>query len=93
MSATGFEWDKQKSEANFAKHRIDFADVVDFDFENALEVEQLHDGETRIMSIGPLGNRICVLIWTMRDDTIRVISLRKANKREVARYAVSIAKR
>ena len=40
------------------------------------------------MAVGPLDNRLYMMIFTLRDGTIRVISLRKANRREVERYAL-----
>jgi len=43
--------------------------------------------ETRIIGYAYLGLRLMNVIYTDRDDTRRVISLRKANKREVKKYA------
>jgi uncharacterized DUF497 family protein len=43
-------------------------------------------GETRYVAIGWLSERLHVLCFTTTDDGIRVISLRKANDREVKRY-------
>ena len=36
--------------------------------------------------IGPIGDDIYVLVYTMRGETLRAISLRKANRREVLKY-------
>jgi len=38
------------------------------------------------MLVGPLFGRLVVVVFTMRDDTIRIISMRKANTREQKRY-------
>jgi hypothetical protein len=61
---------------------------VDFDWGNALVApdDRRDYGEERFVSIGPINGRLHVLIFTARDATVRVISLRKANKREVKQY-------
>lgn len=83
-----YEWDEQKRAANKARHRVDFPVVVDFDWDNALVApdDRRDYGEERFMSIGPIDGRLHVLIFTPRDAAVRVISLRKANKREVRQY-------
>ena len=43
-------------------------------------------GETRFQLIGRIDNRVFILVYTPRHDVIRIISARKANSREVARY-------
>ena len=48
-------------------------------------------GEAHFMTVGRLSARMVVLIWTPRGDTRRIISLRKANAREQARYASRLA--
>ncbi|WP_306847759.1 BrnT family toxin [Cupriavidus necator] len=40
-------------------------------------------GETRYVAYGPIGPRLYCLVFTLRGDTLRAISLRKANAREV----------
>jgi uncharacterized DUF497 family protein len=45
------------------------------------------DGETRYVALGFLAERLHVLCFTEATEAIRVISLRKANSREVSRYA------
>ncbi|MBK9987579.1 MAG: BrnT family toxin [Betaproteobacteria bacterium] len=59
-----------------------------FDFQNALyAIDERRDyGETRIVALGLIGDRVHVLCFVETDDGIRVISLRKANPREVNRY-------
>jgi uncharacterized protein len=43
-------------------------------------------GEVRVISIGWLRARMVVLVWTQRGETRHIISMRKANEREQARY-------
>ena len=67
------------------------------DFEHAEEVfagrtfdreDTRHDyGEVRIVTIGLLRGRMLVVVWTPRGNDRHVISMRKANDREKARYA------
>jgi len=48
-------------------------------------------GQTRVVAIGLLGARVHVLCFTETTDGIRVIGFRKANAREVKRYAKTCA--
>jgi uncharacterized protein len=43
-------------------------------------------GELRFNTFGHLDGRLVALVWTVRDGTRRIISMRKANEREQARY-------
>jgi uncharacterized DUF497 family protein len=83
-----YEWDDAKARSNLTKHGLDFTDVVTFDWSAALvEQDRRHAyGEQRLRAYGPLYGRIVVLVFTMRGTTCRVISLRKANSREVTGY-------
>lgn len=78
-----------KRQANLAKHGVDFADVVHLDLGAAfIEVDDRRDyGEVRLEATGLIGNRLHVLVFTTRGAAVRVISLRKANTREEARWA------
>jgi uncharacterized DUF497 family protein len=81
-------YDPAKNERNIRERGISFDRVVDFDFETALfDVDDRRDyGETRIRAIGMLDGRLHVIVFTAVEGGIRVISLRRANKREVKRY-------
>ena len=84
-----FTWDESKSATNHAKHGVPFEASREFDWETALVVtDSRRDyGETRYEATGFIGLRLFVLVFTMRGGNRRVISLRKANTREVRRYA------
>jgi uncharacterized protein len=43
-------------------------------------------GEPRFIALGLIGNRPHVMVFTPRGDMVRIISLRKANAREITRY-------
>ena len=84
-----FEWDQAKAARNLEDHGVDFAEAaVALEDERALTVEDArHDDEQRFVSLclDPLG-RLLVVVYTWRDDTIRLISARKATKTETRRY-------
>ncbi len=82
-------YDPAKNEENIRSRGLSFDSAADFDFEGALyAVDERHDyGETRYIAIGMLGVRLHVLCFAETADGIRVISFRKANAREVKRYA------
>ncbi|MES2432722.1 MAG: BrnT family toxin [Pseudomonadota bacterium] len=83
-----WDWDEPKRQANLAKHGVDFADARDFEWETAqTEPDLRYDyGEQRFESVGHIGERLYVLIFTQRGDRRRLISLRKANTREIQRW-------
>lgn len=78
-------WDERKRQANLAKHGVDFARVMDFDWATAtVEPDERQDyGELRLKALGRIGGRLHFLAFTRRQGGIRIISLRKANKREL----------
>lgn len=83
-----FEWDKLKAEENKSKHGISFADTFAvFEDPNAVTLEDTRWDENRYITIGmdALG-RIIVIVYTWRDDRIRIISARKAVRSEVRQY-------
>jgi hypothetical protein len=83
-----YEWDENKRVANLAKHGVDFIDAEDFDWSSAIETidDRFNYIEDRWIALGFIDSRLHVLIYTMRGENIRLISLRKANKREKDYY-------
>ncbi len=81
-------YDPEKSERNRRERGLPFDRAAAFDFQTALyAIDERRDyGETRIVALGLIGDRVHVLCFVENDDGIRVISLRKANPREVNRY-------
>ena len=81
-------FDPDKSERNAAERGLPFDRTGEFEFETALiwQDDRRDYGETRYVAIGRLGERLHVLCFTETDEGIRVISLRKANDREIRRY-------
>lgn len=79
-----FEWDPEKDRINIAQHRISFAEAVAFDWQGAqVFTDDRQDyGEDRFQARGFLNGRLHFAVFTLRGDRLRLISLRKANKRE-----------
>jgi hypothetical protein len=83
-----FEWDPRKARRNLEKHRVDFADAVTvFDDDRALTIADDHPDEERFVTLGTdaLG-RLLVVVYTQRQEAIRVISARRATAREEKQY-------
>jgi uncharacterized DUF497 family protein len=82
------EFDPEKDRRNLAKHGLSLTLVLQLDWETLLVFPDLrhHYGEDRFMGYGKIGGRLHCVIYTVRAGTVRVISLRKANLREVFRY-------
>ncbi len=84
-----FEWDERKNESNISKHRFDFADAYRiFNLPMSVSLDDRQDyGEDRLVGIGLLDGRVVVVVYTESDEeTIRIISLRKALSHERKRY-------
>ncbi len=85
----GFEWDEAKSNACFEQRGFDFAYVLQLflDPERLVRKDHRWDyGEDRFQLTGAIDARVFVLIYTARGASIRIISARKANLREVKDY-------
>jgi len=82
------EWDEPKRLANRKKHGVDFAAAQDFDWETALVAQdkRFDYGEVRFQALGLIGSRLHMLVYTERAAGFRIISLRRANDREVTSY-------
>jgi uncharacterized DUF497 family protein len=85
-----YEFDQKKNDANFSKHKIAMAEVQDFEWETAKvrQDNRKHYAERRFEALGLIDGRLHVLVFCHRGAKVRVISLRKANSREVSRYAI-----
>lgn len=81
-------FDPAKNEKNIAERGLSFELVKDFAFDTAIyEADVRQDyGEKRFRALGLLSSRIYALVFVETAKGIRVISFRKANKREVKLY-------
>lgn len=86
-----FEWDEDKAAANIAKHGVPFA-LATLSFEDkkavVLEDSRADYGEKRFFNFGRIAERLYVVVFTLRGggERVRIISARKANKRERAQH-------
>ncbi len=84
-----FEWDEAKNRANVRKHGIDFADAIDIFNHPYLRAHDDREnyGEERWRALGWMKALVVVVVYTERQgNTVRVISARKATRREVRHY-------
>lgn len=82
-----FEFDPEKSEANKAKHGIDFVEgPALWEDPDRLQLPARTQGEPRLMLIGRLGVKHWSAIFTIRDDRTRIISIRRSHTKEVEQY-------
>lgn len=80
------EFDENKNRTNIEKHGVTLAMAAEFDFEAAIVGVRKVNGEVRNVALSFIGRRLHVLVYVRRGEKLRVISLRKANKREVKYY-------
>lgn len=79
-------YDPAKNERNVRERGLSFERAADFDFESAVFHTELRKGELRRIAVGYLDKRLHVLCYIPKSDEIRVISFRKANKREAKKH-------
>jgi uncharacterized DUF497 family protein len=84
-------YDRQKDLDNQQKHGISLADAQFLDWESLLTyADSRRDyGEQRMIGYTIFGNRLYCVVYVDRGDHRRIISLRKANNREVRFYAAN----
>ena len=90
-----FDWDKGNSEKNWIKHQVTiqeaeeaFADGNKIAF---LDVKHLGQEERFFLLGKTFINRLLAIVYTRRDERVRVISVRDANKKEVKIYEEAIS--
>ncbi|WP_412479888.1 BrnT family toxin [Azonexus sp. IMCC34839] len=82
-------YDPAKDAANIAKHGVSLARASELEWESSVvwpDVRREY-GEMRMAAIGYIGLRLYYVAFVDRAEVRRIISLRKANQREVKRYA------
>jgi len=82
-----FEWDEAKNDACLERRGFDFAHAVNafHDPHRIVVQDRRRDyGEDRYRLLGAVDGRAYVVVYTVRGSTVRIISARKANPKEVA---------
>lgn len=82
------EYDDTKRDATLLHRKLDFADAakVFAGLTFSAPDDRADYGEERIITFGVLDERMVAIVWTPREGRRRIISMRKANDREQARY-------
>ena len=91
-----FEWDEEKNQENIRKHGLDFADAWQiFDSPRLTTLDTKEDyGEDRFLGMGFLKNFVVVVVYTEpKEETTRIISLRKALKHERRQFEETLQNR
>ena len=86
-------WDPKKAKSNYQKHKIHFSDAESVLYDTiALTIEDQNiDGEKRFVTVGSDSiGRIVVVVYTYRENLIRLISARKATASERRYYEEGI---
>lgn len=84
-----FEWDIDKSAANLRKHGMDFYNACAMFSGIIVPIKTLfmEDGEVRYLCIGELGGMYFSVVYTIRSNHKRLISVRRARENEKRFYA------
>jgi len=82
-----YEYDENKSLSNKNKHGIDFEEAKKlWDDDKLLEIKTSFSEEERYVNIGKIGNKFYTVVVTYRGGIIRIISARRARKKEIEIY-------
>ena len=81
-----YEWDENKRQETLRLRGVDFALADQIDWDTATLRQQERGGEERYASLAMIGDRLHHVVWTLRGTNTRIVSLRKANNREMAQY-------
>ena len=83
-----FDWDVDKAAANLRKRKIafDLVSAVDWKSARIFSDDRRDYGEERQIARAMIGVQLFVIVFVLRGDTMRLISFKKANRRERALY-------
>lgn len=89
MNDGKFQWDDRKAASNFVDHGVTFEAARDV-FKDPFAIDQLDDredyGEDRFTIVGMARGRLLFVAYTMRGESIRIISARGAEPHEQREY-------
>lgn len=81
-----FEWNESKRLQTIDKHNIDFVEAVTIFLGRYLILDARSEVEKRLIAVGELDGSVIAVIHTLRGDTCRIITARKARRDERERY-------
>ena len=82
-------FDEAKDALNISKHSLSLSEAEKLEWDDALIWQDTRRdyGEVRMIALGVIGARLYCVVFVNREDTRRIISLRKANYKEGIKYA------
>ncbi len=85
-----FEWNEAKSDLNRKMRNIGFEIVYELDWEKAQTIkdDRFDYGEDRFLSFFKEGSAYYCVCFTLRNNKIRIISVRRARKKEAQRFGL-----
>lgn len=86
VEVSAFEWDENKNQLNLTKHGIDFDDAIEIFDDPILSYRSDRNHEERWVAIGKSNDHVIAVIFTRRNDIVRIISARSARKNEKKSY-------
>jgi uncharacterized DUF497 family protein len=88
----GFDFDSGKDATNLSKHSLSLAAAAELSWDAALVwIDDRADYvEVRMVALAPLGDVLYFVAFVDREPARRIISLRRANRREVSHYVKAI---
>ncbi|AFY60814.1 BrnT family toxin [Synechococcus sp. PCC 6312] len=90
MSPAQFEWDESKAQSNLLKHGLSFEDAIAAFFqEDVIDVCDNRYSEQRWRRFLYRNGELICIVWTWRSETVRIISVRRANQRERRKFGQS----
>lgn len=81
-----FEWDDNKQRSNLAKHGIDFLEAMVALNDPHLEFEIIRNNEIRVLALCQQTQQVIAIVYVNRNEKHRIISARKASRRERRLY-------
>lgn len=83
-----FAYDTAKDSRNLECHGVSLGDAARMDWGATIVKpdKRREYGEARLIGYGPIGDRLYCVVFADRGHVLRIISLRRANRREVVRY-------
>ena len=90
-----FSFDPEKSARNVTERHLPFERVREMDWQNAYIVKDDRQdwGERRFKAFGMLDGRLHIAVFTPRNDTLRIISFRRASRQEERVYGQELGPR
>ena len=82
-----YEYDNNKSLSNKKKHGIDFEEAkLLWNDDRMIEITTSYENEERFINIGKINTKFYTIVTTYRGEKIRIISVRRARKKEIEIY-------